>query len=206
MVIPGATLRVMAVLKLSDGIAFWLIIAGAYHTKARLSAPPLADLGDVPALWFLWAWIALYAALRLVTNSFRREMVLLALALAGWAGCIGAGFPYLEQMEARAETLRERPASVLAADAPDLSPLTGVLALSRLGEEARQRVAELVGDLNSNVGITAARRSAVRHMLFPELLELYRRESRRLRTYQVLQIVLISAVLLAWGFGRRHSD
>ena len=206
MVFHDTTLRVMAQLKLSDGIAIWLIIAAAYHTTARLNAPPFADMGDVQALWILWAWAALYAGMRLVPSPLRREVALLALALAGWAGCIGAGFPYLGGMEARAELLRERPNSVLTVDAPDLSPLTGALALGSLGDETKLRVGELVRDLKTNLGITAARKSAVRQVLFPELLEHYRRETSRLYTYQVLQIVLISAVLLAWGFGRKHSD
>ena len=203
LVIYESTVRTMARLKLSDGIALWLSFTGAYHTIARLRANP-AGIVDSPAiLWTLWVAVAVYAAARLLPGPWRREAMLLALALAVWAWTIGAGYQYLERMQHQADTLELRPDTVLADRGASADPLRGALALSRLGEARKRQVEILLRDLGAVTGISTARKAAVGQVLFPEILEHFRRDLSRLRTYQVLQILLLCAVLLAWGFGRK---
>lgn len=148
-----------------------------------------------------------------------------------WAWTIGAGYQYVEATSQRAELLRINPSAALSSSKPatstpatskpatstpsteaalsteenPLDALRGALALERLATESKAQVASLILDLTSGVEINAARKAAVRQVLIPEILEHYRRDLSRLRTYQVLQILMLCAVLLAWGFGRKSD-
>ena len=206
MILHDATMRIMSRLKLSDGIALWLLFSAAYHSFARYTAPPLAITEDPAALWILWGGCAVYLTARLAPGAMRKEAVFMAVALAVWAWSIGAGYQFLAETEVRADTLEFRPGSVFAENTPRLEPLQGALKLSRLKEEPMREVAGLLRGIESGKRISAARKAAVRQVLFPEILAHYRRELRRLNTYQALQIVLLAAVLLAWGFGRKMDD
>ena len=210
------TVRVMARLSTADGIAFWLTFTAAYQTFRTLRLHELAIGDGHLSVWLLWAGMAAYLALRLIPTPLRREPVVLAVALVLWAWSIGAGYQYVETMAQRANLLRINPGVVLSTGANSagkvsiqelvLESLRGALALERLGEESKAQVASLVLDLDSGKEINMARSSALRQVLIPEVLEHYRRDLNRLHTYQVLQILLLCAVLLAWGFGRMSGD
>ena len=203
LVFHGVSARLMGVLWLSDGVAGWLAFAAVYHSLFSLTGPSRGLLAGGPALGVLWGTVAAYLALRLLPTRLRSQTLLLGLSLAAWGWTIGAGYQFLGQMEERAALLKERPGEVLGGDSPRLAPLRHALTLTRLEQAQQQRTAELIADLEAGRPLGAGRLAGARYVLIPELLGHYRRDLLKLRTYQVLQIVLLAALLLAWGFGRR---
>ena len=208
MVFHGGTLRVMAVLKLSDGVALWLAFAGAYHAVRLIPDDHGAAGHDAPAVGVVWGVLAVYALLRLprlLPTRLRGEAVLLAITLAAWGWTIGAGYQSMASMEEHAQALRSSPLEVLAGNPPRMAPLRQALALSRRDGLQRQRTEELSATLAAGRGLSPAAKAAARHVLLPELAAHYQRDLTLLRSYQILQIVLLAALLLAWGFGRRPA-
>lgn len=227
LVLHDLTLSIMARLSLADGIAFWLTLTALYHTFRTLRAHELAISNEAAALWLLWAGMAAYLALRLIPSPLRRETVMMGGGLVLWAWTIGAGYQYVEATTQRAELLQLNPSAALSTSKPatskpatstlstDAAPSTeenpldalrGALALERLAAKSKAQVASLILDLTGDVEINVARKAAVRQVLIPEILEHYRRDLSRLRTYQMLQILMLCAVLLAWGFGRKSNS
>lgn len=206
MVFHEATLRVMAVLKLSDGVALWLAFAGTYHAMRLIPDDLGAAAQDATAVGVIWGVLAVYALLRLprlLPARLRGEAVLLAFALAAWGWTIGAGYQSMALMEHHALAMRSSPLELLAGRPPRLAPLRQALALSRLDDLQRQRTEELIATLAEGRGLSPAAKAAARYVLFPGLIALYQRDLALFHSYQILQIVLLAALLLAWGFGRR---
>lgn len=202
--------RALSWLWWSDGVAMWLSFAAAYHVFFFVIGPYGEVLEDRTAIWLLCGFVPLYLVLRLAPSPLRNGTVLLALTLACWAWSIGAGYKFLEEMSEDAALLREAPgrlfsetaAETAAQNAPGPRPLRKALFLSELKEPDRARVAQLLATLGAGGSLDLARMSGALLIFVPELVEHFRRDLSRLRTYQILQIVLLAAVLLAWGFGR----
>ena len=94
MVFHGGTLRVMAVLRLSDGVALWLAFAGAYHAVRLIPDDYGAAGQDAPAVVVVWGVLAVYALLRLtrlLPTRLRGEATLLATQT-----CLGAARMMIE--------------------------------------------------------------------------------------------------------------
>jgi hypothetical protein len=197
-----ATGAVLRRLWISDGIALWLGFAAGYHGVFFVLGPYGEALGDKGGIWLICAFGVSYPALRLLPNPLRNPTALLAFALVAWAWSIGAGYHFVEEMARSAALLRDRPQQVLEIPAADLRPLRKALFLNELDEGQRHRTADLLAALAPGAPPDQARVSSAKQTLIPELLEHFRRDLSRLRTYQALQVLLLAAVLLAWGFGR----
>ncbi len=70
-----------------------------------------------------------------------------------------------------------------------------------LTEAKKEFLTELEGELRQGRDLPPGRASLARVVLFPELAALYRLEIRRLWGYEALQVLLLVALLIAWGFG-----
>ncbi len=186
----------------SDVIALWLAFAGIYHAVFFVLGPFGEVLESHRGIWLIWAIAGVYLALRVAPGPLRHRTVLFAFALAGWAWSIGAGYLFLDELQRSAVELRERPRAVLAVSSPDVRPLRKALFLNELSAGQRARTAELLAAMAAPGGADPARLSGAGQTLVPELLEHFRRDLSRLRTYQALQLLLLGAVLLGWGFGK----
>jgi hypothetical protein len=128
-----------------------------------------------------------------------------------WAALIAAGQRYVQETEADAALLAERPQAVLSADAPDLRPLWRALLLTRLEAPQRDATLRVLAALQGAVQPEArqpeaqpphpALLGAYRIAHVPRVLEHYRYDLAKLRTYLWLQAGLLLVVLLVWGFG-----
>lgn len=196
----------LARLWLSDGVAMWLAFAAAYHTLFFVVGPYGAVMEERAGIWLLWAFVAAYLALRLIPSPLRNATAMLALAVVAWAWSIGAGYQYLEGMDQDAAMLREAPERIFTATSPEPRPLRKALFLHELREGQRRRTAELLAALEGDTPVEQAKLSSALLLLVPELIEHFNRDLSRLRTYQVLQLLLLAALLLGWGFGHRPHN
>lgn len=200
LVLHDPLVRLLRHLWLADLAAAWLAYAAGYHL-AFLPAWRLV-LGRPLAVWTLCGALALYLALRRLPTPLRRPEALFALAVLTWAGVIAAGFRYVEQTAADAALLAERPAAVVTTAAPDLRPLRRALLLTRIDAPTRQATADVLSMLEGAAPADPALLAAYRLSRVPRLLDFYRRDLVKLRTYQWLQTALLAVLLLLWGYGR----
>lgn len=201
LVFHATAARLMERLWLSDAVIPWPLFAAFYHAWRRVEGDSAGALADNLTLVLLWGSGALYFLLRLTPTPLRRRTVLLGLALLAWAWAIGAGFQYLELLESAENTLRERPDQVLSGTPPLLAPLRQALTLARLPEQQRELTTRLIADLAARRSLGPGQLTGARHVLIPNLLKYFERDLSRLRTYLVLQIIMLAALLLVWGYG-----
>ena len=194
--------RILSGLMVSDGIALWLGFGAVFHLVSTALPPGGQVMEARGGAWVAAAWAAALLSFRLIPGLRKRETLLLAAGVAGWAWSIGAGYQFIGEMAEDADLLREAPDRIFASPHPDLRPLRNALLLAELDDEQRKRTARLLVMLADPGSADQAQLSAARQLLVPELREYFRRDLSRLHTYQVLQLVLLGAVLLAWGFGR----
>ena len=185
----------------SDLIFLWLAFAALFQSLRNLRAAQPESTADASGLWILWGTLAVYLGLRVMPRLTRREPVLLAVGLAAWGWNIGAGIQYIGEMEVEAGTVSHRPEEILRPSGPTLAPLQRALQFSGLAEAKKKYLAELLGDLRRGGDLPPGRASLARVVLFPELAALYRLEIRRLWGYEALQVLLLVALMIAWGFG-----
>ncbi|MCH8883269.1 MAG: hypothetical protein IIA41_07200 [SAR324 cluster bacterium] len=199
LVLPEWLAAVVRRLWLADAIAAWLAFAWAYH--ARWIAPGALAWADPAALWTLGAALGAWLALRVLPGPWRRPTVLLALALFTWGGLIGAGFQFIERMEAEQERLELAPETVLAAEPVAYVPLARARRFSRMDRDMRALLDQVLGKLERGIPLDVGVRLLAKLELIPQLLTHYDLELRRQQTYQWFQIGLLAIVLAAWGFG-----
>lgn len=209
LVLHDPMLRVLRRLWLADLVAAWLLYAAGYHLVFLERLRPV--LGRPLALWLLCAGLGAYVLLRRLPTPLRRPEVALWVAVLLWAALIAAGQRYVQETEADAALLAERPQAVLSADAPDLRPLWRALLLTRLEAPQRDATLRVLAALQGAVQPEArqpeaqpphpALLGAYRIAHVPRVLEHYRYDLAKLRTYLWLQAGLLLVVLLVWGFG-----
>lgn len=194
--------RLVAAFWPADGVALWVGYAALYHTLFFFFGRSRGMLADPPGLLIVWGLLSAYLLLRLPPWPFARRTAALALALVSWGFCIGAGYQFIDVLERDGAALNSRPGQILAS-AADLIPLRRAAALIRLPPEPRAEVARLLARLESGRPLAPQTVALARSVLFPQLLEHFRRDLAKLRTYQIFQILLLGGVLLVWGFGTR---
>ena len=204
--IHRAMIRLLRRLWLSDLVLIWLGYAAVYHLI--FLDVYRSVLGEPYALWTLCGLIGLYLALRRAPTPLRRPERMFVLVIMIWALAIAAGYRFIDESDADAALLAERPKSVLQfppAGPAMLSPLRRALLLSRLDAQSREETVRVLIALSASPPADAPEQallSAYRINTVPVLLELYERDLTRLRTYQWIQIALLAAVLLVWVYGR----
>jgi hypothetical protein len=200
LVVHRAVLRAVRRLCAADLVWAWLAYGALYHLRALDAFR--AVVGEPVALWTLCGVVALYPVLRRPALRLGRSGLLFGVLVLAWAGVIAAGFRFVDATAADGALLRERPLEVLhpAAQAP--APLARALLLMRLDERTRTQTVGLVAALTGPAPPDPAVLSAWRLATLPVLLEHYRGELSRLRTYQWVQVAVLAGLLLAWGFGR----
>jgi len=207
---PEAVAAVARRVDWGDLAAAWLAGAQVHYIVETVAGLDPRVWGDAEAWWAMGAGLAVWIVLRLAPHRYRRPSLLLGLALALWAFTIGAGQVFIGEMEADAAWLREAPAEVLApySRSPG-SPLPTALARSerfdRLDESTRGLRDAVIATLARGEPLDQGVRAAALEQLVPPLIEHYRRDLIRLRTYQWIQIALLAVLLLAWGWGERIS-
>ena len=140
--------------------------------------------------------------MRLIPASRARPTLLLAIMVLAWAWVIGAGFDYIRDMEADREVLQQSPDALLVQRAENLMPLHRALLLTRLEENFREHVAQLLALQQAGKPIDVAQAGIARLEIFPILLRQFELDLAKLYTYQWMQLVLLAVALLLWGFGR----
>lgn len=209
MVWPGPVGALFRRLLPGDAVALWLGFFAAYHAWYFVAGPYGAALGDPTGVWVLWGALGWYAVLRAVPwpqpLAAHRLTALLAAMLALWGWVIGAGYAYLEGMEADRRLLADRPAAVLE-QAPPPAALERARFFSGMDPAHRDLLHEVLRQQRRSGGLDDATRSLAETELLPALVELYDLERRRLGTYQFFQIAMLAGLLLAWGFGVHPRD
>ena len=185
----------------SDVIFLWLAFAALFQSLGNSRAAQPESTADGSGLLMLWVTLAVYLGLRILPRLPHREPVLLAVGLAAWGWNIGAGMQFIGELETEARRMRDRPEEILRPGGPTLSPLQRALQFSGLTGAKKDFLTELVGELRQGRDLPPARASLARVVLFPELAALYQLEIRRLWGYEALQVLLLVALLIAWGFG-----
>ena len=186
----------------SDLIWYWLFFTASYHTLVVYLPGQEVALRLPPILWFLWGALAIAMIARLALPFPGTPTVLFGLLLVLWAGLIGAGDIYISDLEKDLERLRKDNLQVFDRALVSDGVWQRAWLVSRMSEEQKELLVRVSATVLNQQDQDPTLSGLVKSTLIPQLTVDIERDLKKLKTWQILEVLFLLALLLGWGFGK----